>query len=333
MMAWWPGKNIGRPQGGWLGAGRARQKELKERGMNTPAPQYDQGLATGFGQAATTGAGAADYGREGMQEAMGMYRDMAAGNGPSVAEQQLQRGADQAIVNQTAMQAGGTAGNLGSAMRGASAAGAGMGMQANAEAAQLRAAEQQQAMAGLGGLSQAYTQGGLAQQQGAMGLQGQMGAGQLAADTEWGLGQRGLDIEQLQGNRGFGLGVVEGVSNIAKTVGGLAMLSDERAKTAAAPSGGAATEAARAANPISFDYKPGMGPPGRRAGVTAQGLAATPAGQATLAGSDPQTGMMQVDPGQLSALSMAGTAETVQRMDRLEAMLQAFRKQKKTEAV
>jgi hypothetical protein len=30
---------------------------------------------------------------------------------------------------------------------------------------------------------------------------------------------------------------------------------------------------------------------------------------------------------------MAGTAETVQRMDRLEAMLQAFRKQKKTEAV
>lgn len=317
MAGWYPGKNL--IEG--IRGGLDRNKQLKERGMNTPAPTYDQGLASGFQQSADAGGGAAAYGRGEMRGAMGMYKDMAQGNGPSVAENQMRQGADQAIANQMTMGAMGSGGNLGSAMRGASAAGAGMNMQTNADAATLRAGEQQAAMAGYAGLASGYAQGGLAQQAGAQGLQGQMGGQQLAADTQWGLGQRGLDLEQLQGNRGFGLGVAQGLTGAAGTGASIgAMFSDMRAKESVAASGGAATEAARAAMPSTFEYVDGAGPPGRRAGVMAQGLASTPAGRATVT-PDPSSGLLTVDPGQLSALSMAATSETVSRLDRIEQLL------------
>lgn len=311
---------------------RARRRGLRQRGYDAPAPQYNTGVGAGFAQAQGQGMEAAGLGRAGMQETMGMYRDMAQGNGPSVAEQQMQRGNDQAVANQMAMQAAGTSGNLGSAMRGASAAGAGMSMQANADAAQLRAAEQQAAMAGMAGLATNYTQGGLAQQQGAMGLRAGMAGQQLAADTQWGLGQRGLDLEQIQGNRGFGLGIMKGITGAAGTGASSAAMflpppippSDMRGKQNIVPlGGGEATEATRQAGASTFEYKPGVGPPGRRAGIMAQGLASTELGSAAL-GPEREDGLMTVDSGQLSTLNAATNAETIGRLDRLELMLQEY---------
>lgn len=304
-----------------LGDNIRRQRELKERGMNTPKPLFNNSAYQDFRGAAAQGGSATEAGRAGMRDAMGMYGDMAAGNGPSVAEQQMKRGQDQAVANQMAMRASGSGGNLGAAMQGASAAGAGMAMQGNADAAALRAGEQQAAMAGLAQTAGQYAQGGLSQQGMGLGLQGQAAGQQLAADTQWGLGQRAMDLEQLQGNRGFGLGVAQGLTGAAGTGAGIgAMFSDMRAKEDVMSSGGAATEAARAANPINFQYREGMGPPGQRTGISANALATTPAGAAVTT-PDPQSGMLTVDPAQLSGLSMAATAETVNRVDRIERML------------
>lgn len=298
-----------------------RQRELKQRGMNTPQPRYNNGAYQDFRGAAAQGGDAAAFGRGGMQDAMGMYKDMAMGNGPSVAEQQMRRGGDQAIANANAIAAQGRSGNLGAAQQQAGSAGAAIGMQTNADAAQLRAAEQQQAMAGYAGVAGQYAQGGLAQQGMGLGLQGQAAGQQLASDTQWGLGQRAMDLEQLQGNRGFGLGVAQGLTGAAGTGAGIgAMFSDMRAKEDVMASGGAATEAARAANPINFEYREGMGPPGQRTGISANALATTPAGAAVTT-PDPNTGMLTVDPAQLSGLSMAAAAETVNRVDRIERML------------
>src|SRR5688572_428014 len=174
-------------------------------------------------------------------------------------------------------------GNLGAQARQAQGAGAAAQMGNAQQMATLRAQEVDAARAGLAGLSTSYTQGGLSQEANALGLQGQQAGQSLAASTQWGLGQRGLDLEQLQGNRGFGLGVMGGLTGAVGTGAGIgAMFSDVRAKQDVAVSGGAATEAARAAMPSTFEYVDGAGPPGRRTSVMAQGLAATPAGRATV---------------------------------------------------
>lgn len=319
-MAWWLGKNIGRPQGGWIKQGLQRNQELKQRGMDVPQPEYNQGAMQSFQNAATQGGQAAAFGRGGMADAMGMYGDAAAGKGTSVAQAQLAQSGQQTIADQQAMAAQARGGNLGSQARQAGAAGAAAQMGTAQNMATLRAQEIDAARAGLAGTSAQYAQGGLAQQGMGLGLQGQAAGQQLASETQWGLGQRGLDLEQLQGNRGFGLGMMQGITGAAGTGAGIAMLSDMRAKEDVVASGGAATEAARAANPINFEYREGMGPPGPRTGVSANSLATTPAGAAVVT-PDPNSGMLTVDPAQLSGLSMAATSENTHRVDSVQARM------------
>lgn len=169
--------------------------------------------------------------RESQMEALGMYRDMAQGNGPSVAEAQLKRGQDQGIANAMALQAQGRGGNLGAQARMAGQAGAGMQIDTNQQAAALRAQEQQAAMAGLA--NQANTMYGqdmqakLAYEQ--MLQANQMGM--LQGEIDWRLGSGGLDLQAAgQGHQktmdwlNWGSGLVGGL------MGGASMMSDERVK-------------------------------------------------------------------------------------------------------
>ncbi len=326
-MAWWPGKNIGRPQGGWIKSGLDRNNQLKQRGMDVPQPQYNADAMGQFKGAAQGGANAygADRGAQG--QALGLYRDAATGGAPSAAEVQMQAGSDQAIANQISLGAAGRTGNIGAQMQGAQQAGAGISAATNQQAAQLRAQEMEQARAGLAGLSTNMAGQSLQREATGLGLQAQASGQQLASETQWGLGQRQLDIEQLQGNRAFGMGIVDKAADAA-AMG--VMYSDKRAKANLAPSGGAATEAALKSKPSMFEYEPGMGPPGPRVGVTAQGLASTPAGRATV--SQGPDGLLRVDPKQLASLSMAAAAENAAEIEKLKAKIGGKKKKKKVKA-
>lgn len=310
-MAWWPGKNIGRPQGGWIKQGLARNAELKQRGMDTPQPVYDPAAKAAFGQQGQTGMA-------NQQQAYGLYADMAAGKGPSVAEGQLRAGQDQALANTMAVAAGGRSGNLGAQARTATQAIAGTAMATNAQAAQLRAQEQQAAMAGMAGIAGQQAGQGL-------GLQGQAAGQEFAGATQWGLGQRGLDIEQLQGNRAF---FSDMSKNAANAIGMGVALSDKRAKTRKSASGdGMASDAARHVEAMPFEFKPGMGEPGPQYGVTAQSLARSPAGRtAVMQGPD---GLLRVDPKKLASLSMAAAAENTRQIDELKKKISGKKKKKK----
>src|SRR5688572_4655083 len=199
--------------------------------QNTRTPEFGTGGLGQFGQStqamAGSGGAALANARGAQGQALGMYQDMAAGNGPSVAQLQMQQGQDQAIANQMAMQAQGRGGNLGANMRAASQAGVGMQMQGNQQAAQLRAQEQQAAMAGAAGLSTEMAGQGLQQQLGAQGMLGDAYGQQLAAQTQWGLGQRELDLKQRQGNRQFGMDLGFGITD--------RIFSDMRAKQEIVP--------------------------------------------------------------------------------------------------
>lgn len=287
--------------------------------MNVPQPEYDPNALAGFQGVADQGAGALAGARGAQGQALGMYTDMAQGNGPSLAQAQLAASGAQTVTDQQAMAAQARGGNLAAQARQAQGAGAAAQMGNAQQMATLQAQEQQANLAGMAGMSNTMAGQGLQQQLAGQGLiagaQGQM----LDASTQWGLGQRGLDIQQLESNRGMGMGIFGNVlSGAGMAMGVPGAMSDIRAKTNIAPSDGAATDAARALAPATFEYREGMGPPGQRAGVMAQDLAATPAGAATVI---PTEKGLAIDAGQLSTLSMATAAEGVQRQDELEQRL------------
>lgn len=91
--------------------------------------------------------------------------------------------------------------------------------------------------------------------------------------------------------------------------------SDERQKMGAAGSSNSATAAIDNAPAVSFEYKPGAGPPGRRAGIMAQDLERTPAGKAVVM--DTPGGKM-VDGAQAATLALAALNESRQREKAME---------------
>lgn len=209
---WYPGKNIIE--------GIQDNRELKNRSIaagGQPAPQYDQGGLAAFQGAAAQGSSALGNARGMQGDTFGMYRDMAQGGGPSLAQAQLGQQNAQNVATQQAMAAQGSGGNLAAMQRGAAGVGAAGAMAGQQQLAQLRAQEQQAAMAGMAGMSNTMAGQGLQQQGMGLGLLGQAHGQQLGANTQWGLGQRGMDIEQLGGNRDFGLGMFD---QVRKTVFG-----------------------------------------------------------------------------------------------------------------
>lgn len=130
------------------------------------------------------------YGEAGQDQmyAMDQYRRAIEGQGPSVAEAQLQRGADQAAAQQIALAGTARGSNLGAAQRAATSAGVGAQMDANAQAAQLRAQEQQAALQGYSAMANQRAQQ-LAQQEMGYAQLWNQGAGNLyGTDARFALG-------------------------------------------------------------------------------------------------------------------------------------------------
>lgn len=123
-------------------------------------------------------------GREQQGYALDQYRQAIEGQGPSVAQQQMQAGAESAAAQQIAMAGTARGGNLAGAQMQAQQAGVG-GQQANIQQMGiLRAQEQQAALQGLAGLSSTMA---------GQGLQQQMGMEQLASQQSMGQRQQELD--------------------------------------------------------------------------------------------------------------------------------------------
>jgi hypothetical protein len=175
------------------------------RAANTPvsAPNH-QGLQPAQ-QAATAGQQAYGMGRAAQQDVYGMLQSNAAGRGPSVAQQQLQAGAQSNLVNQMGMAAQARGGSLASQQRAAQGMGSAAAMGLNRDAGMMRAQEMQAAQAALTG--QANTMAGmdlqqmLAAQQALQGVTGQM----YGTEAQIAEANRQAAMEQQQRNRAFGM--------------------------------------------------------------------------------------------------------------------------------
>ncbi len=152
------------------------------------------------------------------QDALGLYRDAAMGQGPSAAGSMLQQGSEQAMANAQALASQGRGGNLQASNQAAVNAGLAASNQAAHAAAQQRAMEQQAAMQGYAGLGSTMA-GQALQQQGMYGqqMQGQLGL-QISDDQhrrqmalEGRKFKHGKNMGWAQFGTGIGLGVLEGI--------------------------------------------------------------------------------------------------------------------------
>ncbi len=131
------------------------------------------------------------------QQALGMYRDAASGNAPSVAAAQQQQGLDEASRTGQNIAAGAIGANPLLAASNASAASADAARRSTTSAAMLRAQEIDAARAGFAGLSGQMRQGDLARGQSYLDRgQAALGAGQLGFGAEQ--AQAGLEMQQRQ---------------------------------------------------------------------------------------------------------------------------------------
>ena len=267
---------------------------------------------------AARGASLGAPGQQAQQQAVDQLGQLAQGLGPSPAQLQLQQ---QAQANQQAamaMASQGRGGNVAGNFNAALAANAGAQQATNAQAAIQRAQEQQAAIAGLGQMGGQMVGQELAFNQ--LGQQGQIAGGQQAID--WNLGDRAADLarDQFKFQKGNAIAntVIGGIGAVAGAAG---MMSDERAKYGIQPTAQSASDAVGEVDPISYRYKPGLGPYGQQFGVSAQQLEGTSLGpQLVREGPD---GFKRVDIGGMASASLAATAEQEQRLRRLEASLSA----------
>src|SRR5512138_554539 len=139
--------------------GSGRYTDYGRESRNNPAFRRMEGLGAGFGQ---------QYGGA-FQQQRDMYNQfgqMAAGQGPSLAQDQLMRGVGQASQMATGAALGARGGNVSGGQMAAANVGATMGAQAAMDSAALRQQEQIAAMS---------AQAGMANQMAGQSLQGQLG--------------------------------------------------------------------------------------------------------------------------------------------------------------
>lgn len=275
------------------------------------------------------------------EDAANMYRQMAMGQGPSLAQQQLQQGLQQAQAQQASMAAGARGGgaNLAAAQMAASSQMGQQSAMANQQAAQIRAQEQLSAMQGYGGLAGQYGQqagamrgqdlgyAGLAQagvgmqQQDALAYE-KLRQNQQLAELQ---AQTGLEQSQLQGatatqgqlGEQTGGSSKGGSSLFAGLIGGVAgMFSDVRAKKNISDGNAAALGAVDKLKAYTYDYKdPRMGQ-GRQIGIMAQDMERSPEGARAVI--ETPKGKAINGPAALG-LSLAGIAALKDKVDALEA--------------
>lgn len=286
--------------------------DIKPPDPGAAAAALQQQAAANQARGASLGA----PGQQAQQQAVGQLGQLAQGLGPSPAEMQLQQ---QAAANQRGMMQAasmGRGGNVAANFGQAIAANAGTQQATNAQAAIQRASEQQAAIAGLGQMGGQMVGQELAFNQ--LGQQGQIAGGQQSID--WNLGDRAADLARdqfkFQKANAIASQVIGGIGAVA----GAASMSDPRAKMGIQPTAGTASDAVAEIDPITFQYKPGLGPPGQRYGVDAAQLEGTSLGSLVQPGPD---GLRRVDNGGMASTALAASAEQERRLRALEAQLSA----------
>ena len=298
-MVWYPGKRIvqGIQNIGSNIMDRRRDAQaLRERaqGPQGPAPQNTMAGSFGADRASQMGA-------------LGMFRQGAMGQGPSLALMQQQAGNQANLVNQLGVTAMGSGGSLAAQQRQAAGQGAAAGMALNRDAAMLRAQEQAQAQ-------QAY-----ADQANLMaGMSGQAMGQNADLATQWGLGQRGMDLQALDSRRQNQLGWADRIIGAGMGAGQIAMFSDETLKTGIEVDEDAAGETLASLKPVRYRYKDERhGPTDEDTiGILAQDLERTPLGK-RIVREVPGEGKA-LETGGLLSLLAAGGASHEQRLRRLE---------------
>lgn len=307
-------------------------KNVAEGLMNPKTVGVDQRVGQGQTQlGAALGANAVDA----QQAAFEEYLKAARGQAPSAAQMQQQAGLEQAQRAAMDMAGRTRGGNLGGAYTAALSAQSGAMAQANQAAAALRAAEMEQARAGLAGLGGQMA----AQQFGYEQLANNTTLGLRGQDLNYNLGNAQLQQQQELADRQFMMQLInQGVSALGSVAGGIAGMSDERAKIGLRMAGGGAvgalrgwagqeplpprseaSEAVGEVMPAMWDsYKPGLGPPGERLGVSAQQLEGTRLGGLVFTGPD---GLKRVDGVGAGMAGLAASAEQEHRIRALEAQM------------
>jgi hypothetical protein len=201
------------------------------RDVDNPMNRRLEGLAGGFGS---------QYGGA-LQQQQQMYNQfgaMAAGQGPSLAQSQLQQGMNQAqqaaVQSALAARGGNAAGGQAAAMQAATA----FGGQAAVQSAQLAQQEQIAAMQAQAGMANQMAGQGLQGQMGMEGLyQGNLGA-QYQGDIDYRLGSRNARANERMGHNQRIRGNVGAATLGAAGDSSGGVLSDERVKTNIQPTGG-----------------------------------------------------------------------------------------------
>lgn len=166
-------------------------------------------------------AGAAGRQYEGAYGALGdakaRFDALAAGQGPSVAQAQLEAASGRNIAAQMALAGQARGGNLAQMANQAQATGAGMAMQTQQQLAELRAEEQLAAMNASAGL--AGQMAGMAndRQMGTLGMGQQAMGAQADRAMAWGMAQQDQAQRRRESNLGFGLGLLEAGTGLAGT--------------------------------------------------------------------------------------------------------------------
>lgn len=300
---------------------RRGQRQQQRANVRQAAPIPTYGGAMPAYQEAGRALGGLGAAAGPAQEAMGLSRAAALGQGPSVAQEQLAAGRQAGLVQQMGLlnQQQGT--GLASQQRQLAGMGAANQMGLARDTAALRAQEIAQARGELAAQAQAQQQMALqrhlAAQQAEQAMYGQQYQGQL----EYGLGTRAQDIEALAGRRQYVRDVVGDVGRTGGAVAGSvlkAFFSDERLKDIEShDADDEALDAVRGLASVRYRYKNRRHGPTDRStiGFTAQDLERSPAGRAVIH-ETPEGKAVDV-PGSLS-LALSGLAAVVREIDRMK---------------
>jgi len=300
-----------------VGAGRHGNK----RGMDAFHDDYrDPMSSSGRNPGGDWGLGIsiprADLGMEDLEQALKDARARANGQVPTLAENQLKQGQENALRGAVALAGMGRGGGIGAQQMQAANVGAGTLASTNEAAAQMRIQEQQIAEQQAAALAQAIQQANF--QQSALGAQNQLALN--SQNIDWLLGKGNLELgrkaeDRMKTDQMLGL-IKTGIGAIGSAVGG-ALGSDERMKhdMRREPEGEASRLVAELPENITFDYNDNIPEqPGRKFGYSAQELEKTSLGPQLIMNTP---GGKMIDTRNAGVLALAAAAENSRELQRM----------------
>jgi hypothetical protein len=339
---------------GFIDRIRARRDARRNPFRPTPFADEQQANVQQLGGQANQAGGQYQDAYGALGDAKAGFDALAAGEGPSLAQAQLEAQSGKNIAAQMALAGQARGGNLNAVTQGAQATGAGMMLQTNQQLAEQRMAEQLAAMNASAGMAGQMAGMSSDRQLGMMGMGQQALGQQVSNDMAWKLAMLDDRRRQQEGNRAFGLNAAGlGLEVAGAAIPGGGAFSDrdlktkvKRAKSPIAmlllaspedcededePMGEPSTArklAARKAlgkvEPYEYEYNAegkarGM-PGGKVVGVMAQDLERSEAGREVVEEKD---GRKWLDGRKALSLVLAGAADHEQRLAELEGKRRA----------